>query len=91
MYIDVSTDALEIDMTEIVITGKTKQVIITKVQGKFGDKRVQAACRKIISGEYKDPTSLIWCYIREGRIDGGQFRLLMDAVKENITCNINSQ
>lgn len=78
-------------MTEIAITGKTKQIIITKVQGKFGDKRVRSACRKIISGEYKDPTSVIWTYIREGRIDSNQFRLLMNAVKESITCNINSQ
>lgn len=78
-------------MTEIVITGKTKHIVITKVQGKFGSRRVQSACRKIISGEYKDPTSVIWTYIREGRIDSKQFRTLMDAVKENITCNISSQ
>ena len=51
---------------------------------KFGDKKVAGICKKLLNGEYKDPTHLIWSLVKEDRIDEHQFKMLVNSVPNKV-------
>ncbi len=51
---------------------------------RFGRKKVLWLCGKINRGEYKDPARLIHQFVKEDRIDGNQFAMLVYSITHPI-------